>query len=129
LFPYVQNKRIYGSAFCFRILSVLDEDKNDYVKILRSLFEEKEVIFVGGGEPFPGLVKVRAFIQTPLVNAFDEYHGLLAEIQAQVMSFSKPCVLLSCGITATALSAELNAMGITAYDVGLCLTKRLAPFI
>jgi hypothetical protein len=80
LFPYVQ-KKIYGSAFCFRIMAVLDEDKKEYVKILLSLFEEKDIIFVGGGEPFPGLIQVKAFIQTPMANAFDEYYKLLADIQ------------------------------------------------
>jgi hypothetical protein len=129
LFPYVQHKRVYGSAFCFRMMTVLDEDKKEYAKILLSLFEEKDIIFVGGGEPFPGLIQVKAFIRTPPANAFDKYYELLADIHEKVKSFNHPRVLLSCGITATALSAELNTMGIPAYDVGLCFTKRLAPFI
>ena len=129
MFPYIRQKMTYGSAFCFRMMAVLDDDKEEYSKILLSLFEDKDIIFIGSGAPYPGLIQIKAFIQTPPVNAFDEYSQLIANIQDKVKTFKNPCVLLSCGITATALSAELNAMGILAYDVGLCFTKRLAAFI
>jgi hypothetical protein len=129
LMPLINKGQVYGSAFCFRMMTVLDEDKKEYAKLLFSLFEGRDLIFVGGGEPFPGLIQIKTFIQTPRANAFDEYYKLLADIQDQAKSLNNPRVLLSCGITATALSVELNAMGIPAYDVGLCFTKRLAPFV
>ena len=129
MFPYIQKKGTYGSAFCFRILSVLDEDKNEYVKILLSLFEDKDIIYVGGGEPFPNLIQVKDFIQTPPTNAFTAYEQIFGAIQKKIKQYPNPVVILSCGITATALSAELNGMRILAYDVGLCFTKRLAPYL
>jgi hypothetical protein len=128
LFPYVRQKRTYGSAFCFRILAVLDEDKKEYAKLLLSIFKGKDIIYVGSGEPFPGLIQVKAFIRTPPADAFGEYHQLIATIQDKVKTFKNPGVLLSCGITATALSADLNNMGILSYDVGLCFTRRLAAY-
>jgi hypothetical protein len=128
LLPYIKRKHVYGSAFCFRILTVLDEDKYEYSKILLQLFRDKEILYVGSGEPFAGLISSRCFIKTQPTNAFDEYNFLLDKIKKNFKELKNPCVILSCGITATALSADLNNMGILSYDVGLCFTRRLAPF-
>jgi hypothetical protein len=129
LLPYIKREHVYGSAFCFRISIVLDEEKNEYAKILLQLFRDKEIMYVGSGEPFPGLISPRYFIKTQPTNAFDEYYQLIEIINKRAKEFENPCVLLSCGITATALSAELNSMGILSYDVGLCFTHRLAKYI
>lgn len=129
LLPYINKKQTYGSPFCFRMLSVIDDDKHDYAELLINLFKEKDVIYVGGIEPFPGLIHVRRFIKSKPVHAFDEYEQLMENILISVKESENPCVLLSCGITATALSADLNHKGVLSYDVGLCLTRRLYPFL
>jgi len=129
LLPYIKNRSVYGSAFCFRIRNVIDQDKKEYIDILFSLLSNKDVIFVGGGEPHPGLISFERFIKTPPTDAFDEYFDLLKNIKNSVREVKNPCVVLSCGITATALSAELNNMGILSYDVGLCFSRTLANFI
>jgi hypothetical protein len=45
LLPYIKREHVYGSAFCFRISTVLDEEKNEYAKILLQLFRDKEETF------------------------------------------------------------------------------------
>jgi hypothetical protein len=129
LLPYVKEKQTYGSPFCFRMLSVIDDDKHAYAELLINLFKEKDIIYVGGVEPYPGLIQVRRFIKSKQVHAFDEYEQLMENILITVRELKKPCVILSCGITATALSVDLNHKGVLSYDVGLCFTRRLSPFV
>lgn len=84
---------------------------------------------MGGGEPYPKLIDMKCYIRTPTQNAYDEYERLLKEIRKNITNFNNPIVVLSCGITATALAAEVNEWGITAYDVGLCFTRKLAAVL
>jgi hypothetical protein len=129
LLPYVKKEYAYGSAFCFRLPIVIDDDKKEYAQFFISLFLNKDIIFVGRAEPYPGLISPKCMIKTPPTDAYDEYDQLKETITKRTKEFENPCVLLSCGITATALSADLNRLGILAYDVGLCFTHRLAKFI
>ena len=129
LYPYINKNNCYGSAFCFRILTVVDENKKEYAKLILQLFQGKDIVYVGGIEPYPNLIEIKEFIQTPPQNAFDEYDNLLRLIEKKAKLLKNPVVVLSCGITATALSAEVNNLGIPAYDVGLCFTKRLYAYL
>jgi hypothetical protein len=125
LFPYIKKGGVYGSAFCFRLEIVVDEDKEDYAALLMSLFAGKDLILVAGTDPVPGLIAPRVIINAPANHAFDEYGSLRDRIEKSAAAFSQPLVLLSLGITATALAADLNHAGILAYDLGFCLTRHL----
>ncbi len=97
--------------------------------VLLSSFDGKEIIYVGNGEPYPGLIHWSSLIQTPPQNAYSESQRILQSIEKQLKNTKNPIVVFSCGITATALSAEVNAIGVQALDVGLCFTKRLAAML
>jgi len=128
LIPHISKKETYGSAFCFRIDNVIDENKSDYVKLLSSLFEKKDIIFVGGNEPIQDFIPISYFIRTPSNNAFDNYNEILNSIQQKAVQLKNSLVLLSCGITATALAFDLNQRGILSYDVGFLFTRHLRTY-
>ena len=128
LVPHIIKKETYGSAFCFRIDNVIDENKKDYVELLSSLFEGKDIIYAGGIEPIQNLIVIKYYIKTPSINAFDNYSEILNSIREKTVQLKNPLVLLSCGITATALAFDLNYMGILSYDVGFLFTRHLRKY-
>jgi hypothetical protein len=128
LFPYVKKEGVYGSAFCFRLENVLDKDQEDYASLLMGLFVGKDIILVSSADPVPGLIAPCLTIKAPATHAFDAYGSLRGRIEKSAASLSQPLVLLSLGITATALAADLNRTGILAYDLGFCLTHYLKKY-
>lgn len=123
--PYVKDGETYGSAFCFRVGLVIDDDIKSYVDLLASIFRGKDVIYVGNDEGCGGLVPMTSLVKVPKQNAFSNYEAIKSSVVREAARFSQPVVMASCGITATALAWELNAEGILAYDVGLIYGKRL----
>jgi hypothetical protein len=107
---------------------VVDDDKANYAALLKSLFTGRDIILVASADPVPGLISPCVTIKAPANHAFDAYGSLRDRIEKSAAAFSQPLVLLSLGITATALAADLNRAGILAYDLGFCLTRYLKPF-
>lgn len=125
LMPYIKKGRTYGSAFCFRVNHVVDPDLRSYVAGLMELFRGEDLIVATSGDAYRGVVEPQEVVSVPKENAFARYADIKASIMEKARGYDTPLVLVSCGITATALAWELNRLGIRAYDVGLLFSKRL----
>lgn len=118
----VKQNQLYASPYCFRVIEVLDKNMDDYLKLLESLFDGRNVIYAGplqGKNPdFPAFLKPKKIIKIPEKNAFERFDEILKEITNQSKNYNDPLVVLVGGTTASALSYELNMSNITCYDFG-----------
>ena len=118
----VKKSQKYGSAFCFRITEVIDNDMEDYLKLIESLFTDRKVIYVGPikgkNSEIPEFLKPLEFLQIPEKNAFEKFQQILKEIKELCEKYSNPLVVIVGGTTASAISYELNISNITCYDFG-----------
>lgn len=119
---YAKNKYVYLSPFVFRLKNVVTEDKKKYINYLAALFDGRDVIYVG---PSAGRnsqvwnkIVVKEFISIPEKNAFNIFDEIKLDVTRRSQKYTNPLVLIVAGITATALSSELNESGILAYDLG-----------
>lgn len=112
----------YGSAFCFRIREVIDNDMDDYIRLIESLFIGRNVIYVGPMEgknsEVPEFLKPLEVLKIPEKNAFEKYKEILKKIKLLCEKYENPLVVMVGGTTASALSYELNLSNITCYDFG-----------
>ena len=118
----VKKSQKYGSAFCFRITEVIDNDMEDYLKLIESLFTDRKVIYVGPikgkNSEIPEFLKPLEFLQIPEKNAFEKFQQILKEIKELCEKYNNPLVVIVGGTTASAISYELNISNITCYDFG-----------
>lgn len=118
----VKQNQLYASPYCFRIIEVLDENMDDYLKLLESLFNGRDVIYIGplqGKNPdIPAFLKPKEIIKIPEKNAFEKFDEILKEITNRSKNYKNPLVVIVGGTTASALSYELNMSNITCYDFG-----------
>lgn len=118
----VKQNQLYASPYCFRIIEVLDENMDDYLKLVESLFNGRDVIYIGplqGKNPdIPAFLKPKEIIKIPEKNAFEKFDEILKEITNRSKNYKNPLVVLVGGTTASALSYELNMSNITCYDFG-----------
>lgn len=119
---YAKRDYEYLSAFLFRLLNVASDDKNKYVEKLKTLFEGRDIIYVGpntgrNADIWNG-IRPKEIVSIPEANAFDIFDEIKNIVTEKAQNYEKPLVLVVAGITATALSAELNENGITTYDLG-----------
>tara|TARA_B100001109_G_C18743655_1_gene417823 strand:+ start:26 stop:850 length:825 start_codon:yes stop_codon:yes gene_type:complete len=117
-----KKSQIYGSAFCFRIRQVLDNDIDDYIRLIESLFIGRNVIYVGPMQgknlEVPAFLKPLEFLKIPEKNAFEKYKEILEQVKMLCEKYENPLVVMVGGTTASALSYELNLSNITCYDFG-----------
>ena len=116
--PFLKKHHTYGSPFCFRMDNVIDDNKETYKTLLLSLFEGKDIIYVGNVKEFVNILKPVKVIDIPSRHVFSRYNDLLKEIMNTAIRFEYPLVLLVAGATATVLSVDLNKRGILTYDIG-----------
>ena len=118
----VKQNQLYASPYCFRIIEVLDENMDDYLKLVESLFNGRDVIYIGplqGKNPdIPAFLKPKEIIKIPEKNAFEKFDEILKEFTNRSKNYKNPLVVLVGGTTASALSYELNMSNITCYDFG-----------
>lgn len=119
---FVKNGGVYYSPFVFRMKDVLSQDIFLYSLKLASLFHNKDIIYVGpktgkNCEP-PSGIEYKSIINIPESNCFSYYHDIYQKVINESKEYSNPLVLLVAGITATALSYDLNNVGIKTYDLG-----------
>lgn len=118
----VKSNQIYASPFCFRIFNVIDDDIDGYIKLIKSLFIDRKIIYVGpleGKNPdIPDFISPAAIIKIPEKNAFEKFDFILSQIKDLCKKFKDPLVIIVGGITASAISYELNIANITCYDFG-----------
>lgn len=118
----VKRNQIYGSPFCFRILNVIDEDMENYIQLIQSLFINRKIIYVGplqGKNPdIPEFISPSDIIKIPERNAFDKFDLIISKIKNLCSNYENPLVVIVGGTTASAISFELNISNITCYDFG-----------
>ena len=106
----VKSNQIYASPFCFRIFNVIDDDIDGYIKLIKSLFIDRKIIYVGpleGKNPdIPDFISPAAIIKIPEKNAFEKFDFILSQIKDLCKKFKDPLVILVGGITASAISYE-----------------------
>lgn len=121
LLPLLKKGHVYGSPFCFRLKEAIYEDREDYISLIKDLFNGKDVIYVGPDKNFKGMFTPVEFIQIPPKNVFEQYDELKKNIKEKAKKYSDPLVVMTAGVAATAMSAELNDEGVLTYDVGSLL--------
>lgn len=119
---FARTDYVYLSPFLFRLKNVVVSDKERYLKKLEKLFEDRNIIYVG---PSTGRnsriwdgINPKVVIDIPESDAFDLYEKVKNKVAEEALKFHDPLVLVVAGITATVLSAELNELGVTTYDLG-----------
>jgi hypothetical protein len=121
----VSKKQIYGSPFCFRIYDVLDEDIEEYKKLVESLFLHREIIYVGpmeGKNPdIPNFIVPVEVLKIPEKQAFDKFDDIVYQIKKICIYYKDPLVVIVGGATASVISYKLNMSNITCYDFGQSL--------
>lgn len=125
--PFLKRNHVYGSPFCFKNINMTDADKQEHIAMIRNLFENRDVIYMGNtkhAEDILDIVAPRESIAVPFANAFDSYEDLLKKAVQAAEKFANPVVLLTASSTATILSADLNKRGILAYDIGVPFPKK-----
>ena len=117
----VKKDQIYARS-CFRITEVLDDNMDDYIKLLESLFTDRDIIYVGPSQgknsEVPKFMKYKEFLEIPEKNSYNKFNEILLDIKKLCKNYNNPLVVLVGGTTASALSYELNMSNITCYDFG-----------
>ncbi len=121
LLPLLKKGHVYGSPFCFRLKEAIYEDREDYISLIKDLFKDKDVIYVGPENETEELFTPVEFIQIPPKDVFTQYDELKEEIKEKAHKYNDPLVVVTAGVAATALSAELNDEGVLTYDAGSLL--------
>lgn len=118
--PLLKKNAFYGSALCFRLKKSLDDDTKERAKEFLEFLKKKDIIYVGGGESYKAFVSPVSVIKIPDRDAFSDYKAIMGKIEKAYRSVSAGDVLviISGGVTATALSADLNNKDILTYDIG-----------
>ena len=112
----------YGSPSSFRFRDCVPSEglEQHLVEFIR-LMRRRPSIYVGpllDHETVQKLLPEVEFIEIPPREAFSQFDDLLEEIMAKASDGSRTQVLITAGLTGTALSYKLNKSGITAMDVG-----------
>ncbi len=118
LLPFLKKNHVYGSPFCFRLKDAIYKNKERYVSLIKDLFKDKDIIYVGPEKEFEVMFEPVEFIKIPPKDVFDRYEELKNEIKEKAKKYNDPLVVITAGVAATALSAELNDEGILTYDAG-----------
>ena len=117
-----KKNQLYASPHCFRIIDVYDNNIDEYVRLVESLFVNREVIYVGPmqgkNSEIPEFLKPLEFLKIPERNAFEKFHEILQDIKKLCEKYENPLVVMVGGTTASAISYELNLSNITCYDFG-----------
>tara|TARA_B100000989_G_scaffold299063_1_gene292768 strand:+ start:13726 stop:14520 length:795 start_codon:yes stop_codon:yes gene_type:complete len=118
----VNKKQIYASPFCFRIINVDDNDLENYIMIVKSLFIGRKILYVGPLEgknsDIPDFIIPSEILKIPPQNAFEKFDSILAKIRIICKNLDDPLVVIVGGTMASAISHELNMSDITCYDFG-----------
>lgn len=115
----------YGNAFISRFYMSYKErnDVEEYVKALKSLWENRDVVFVEGEETNLGEgndlfenAKSIGKIICPAQNAFETYDKIYKETVEKTTESS--LIIISLGPTATVLASDLSESNRQALDLG-----------
>jgi len=118
MMPHLKRHVVYGSPFCFRLNFVTDPNLEEYSQTMLSLLDKKNTIYVSNENEVEDYISPVEFLRIPSNNAFESYDEIKAEVINRATKYENPVILISGGVTATAMSAELNASGFRTYDVG-----------
>lgn len=117
--PYISPNQVYGSPFCFRINNVVTHSRREYTKEVSQLFKNREIIVVADKDRYSSYIDANEFVKIPSENCYEKYGEIKSEVEDLAENYSSSVlVLVTAGVTATALSADLNNIGIRTYDVG-----------
>lgn len=123
IYPLLSFEKFYANAFCSRIYSNIEIEKNRADLIfysLREIWQDKDVLIVAGGVDqlkynIYDNAKSAAFLKVSAENSFDEYAQILEDCKVQ--GYGK-LIILSVGPTATVLANDLCKLGFQALDLG-----------
>jgi hypothetical protein len=117
MMPFLKKDAVYGSPFCFRIDTIDHCDRRGHLVAIKSLFEDKNVIYVSDNRDL-SRVTIDEHIEIPSEDAYKHYDAIVHEIKEVAKKYDNELVLVTAGVTATAISFELNERGILTYDIG-----------
>ncbi|RKD98049.1 GT-D fold domain-containing glycosyltransferase [Halopiger aswanensis] len=120
MIPFLKKGVPYGSQFCFRKGEVA-HNVGEYKEKLIQLFSEKDLLYVTDKNRFSEDIEISEVIEIPPeseIDAFYIYDNIKERAIKAYERHHNPLILISAGVTATALSAELNAEGYRTYDIG-----------
>ena len=99
-----------------------DDDMEGYIRLIKSLFDRQEIIYVGPLEgknsKIPDFIIPSEILRIPENNAFEKYDSIVRQIKKLCLNYKNPLVVIVGGTTASAISYELNMSDITCYDFG-----------
>ena len=117
----VKKNQKYGTH-CFRITEVIDDDMDSYIGLIKNLFLNRDIVYVGpldGKNPdIPKFITPKEVLKIPEKNAFEQTENIITQIKNICKNYKDPLVGVVGGITACAISYELNMSNITCYDFG-----------
>ncbi len=116
--PFLHKGATYAPYCSFRIEDVLCKNKEQYIERVLRLFENRNIIYVGGADNYSEFISPVKTIKVPTSDAFIKYNEVMEAVKNETKNFNNLLVLISAGVTGTALSAELNNEGILTYDIG-----------
>lgn len=118
----VKKNLIYASPFCFRVEDIIDDDITSYIRLVKSLFVGRNIIYVGPmkekNAQIPEFLNPKKILKIPVKNAFKKYDSIFTQIKKYCKNYNNPLVVVVGGTTASVLSYDLNMSGITCYDFG-----------
>lgn len=119
---FLVKKNQKYSTHCFRIHEVVDDDMDGFVILLKSLFFDRDIIYIGplaGKNPdVPDFIHPKETIKIPEKNAFEKTEQIINQTKNICNKYNDPLVVIVGGITACVVSYELNMSNITCYDFG-----------
>lgn len=123
--PYLSLNKIYGDSLFTRFYMMRKNKKNlePYIQLLKKIWEKRNLLIVEGrntrlgigNDLFDNAKSIRRIL-CPDINAFDKYEKILKEVKKHVKQ--EDLVLVSLGMTATALSYDFSKSGFQAIDIG-----------
>ncbi len=124
-YKFFRGKKILGDTQITRFyVDVNDKNRTpEYVKELRSIWDDADIVFVEGknsklgvgNDLFDNAKSIRRIICPP-INAFDRYDEILERVKA--MTTESDLIVCALGPTATVLSYDLAAANRRCLDLG-----------
>lgn len=123
IFSSVNTTSLYGDAYFTRFyMDMKEKDKENYVQLLRQIWENRDLCLVEGEQSRLGVgndlfsnCKSVKRVLCPAIDAFRKYEEIIAEARK---IDRQSLILIALGQTATVLAYDLALEGYQAIDIG-----------
>ena len=116
---------LYGSTNAFRFSeAVVDTSLSDHITAFKKLLMARKSLYIGPTSDHHRAVEFcdpESLLSIPPSNAFEMFDDLVSASLEFRQQYANGQVLVTAGLTGTALSFRLNSLGIPALDIGQCL--------